>query len=58
MGLVKQWMMEQHEEDIRQELREWFWDRHGRWPKPSELDGASQDKEIEDAFEHAMSKDD
>jgi len=58
MGLVKNWMIEQHEDEMRQELREWFKDRHGRWPKPWELAQAADDKEMEDDFEHAMSKDD
>ena len=58
MGLVKTWMIEQHEEDQVRELREWFRERHGRWPKPSEMAQAEDDKEQEEYFEHVMSRDD
>ena len=58
MGAVKQWMIEQHNEDHLRELREWFFEKHGRWPLPSEMSQADDDKEQEEAFSEAMSKDD
>ena len=65
MGLVKQWMMERHEEDERravaerrEDARGVFWVRHGRYPNERELREAVDDMELEEAFEEAMSKDD
>ena len=58
MGVVKQGMIERHNEDHLRELREWFFERHGRWPKPSEMAQAEDDKEQEEYLEEVMSRDD
>jgi molybdopterin converting factor small subunit len=58
MGMVKGWMLDKHEEETLQELREWFKDRHGRWPKPEELARAEDEKEMEDEINRVMDKDD
>jgi hypothetical protein len=58
MGLVKQWMIAEHEEDQIRELKEWFFERHGRFPTKREMVQAEDDKEQEEYFEHAMSRND
>jgi hypothetical protein len=56
MGIVKQWLMDEAEKERAQEMREWFIAKHGRAPRRGEID--ISEFEIDEAMEHAMSKDD
>ncbi len=58
MGLVKQWLMEQAEEERHAEFRAWFRAKYRR--KPTDADEAKywDDFELAEAFAHAASKDD
>jgi len=58
MGLVKAWMMEEAEKERRQELRQWFIEKHGRPPRQGELGQALDEYEMDEAIAHAMDKDD
>ena len=58
MGLVKQWMIEQAEDARDDEFRAWFKDKHGRNPTKKEMLRDWDDFELDEALEHAMSKDD
>jgi hypothetical protein len=53
MGAAKQMLLEEAEEERHQEFLEWC-RANGRRP----TDAAYQDFELDEAFEHAMSKDD
>lgn len=56
MGTAKQAQLEQWEAERHAEMVEWFKDKYGRAPRDGELDEA--EFELDEAFEHAMSKDD
>ena len=58
MGLTKQWLMEQAEEERHAEFRAWFRDRYGRNPRDGEEGKYWDDFEMAEAMNHAMDKDD
>jgi hypothetical protein len=58
MGIVKQWMMEKAEADQRRQMRQWFKDKHGRWPQPHETSKIVEEMVFDEVWEHAMGKDD
>lgn len=57
MGIVKQMMLEEAEQERRQEVREWLEAKRGRRVSEAEIDAAWDDFELDEAFEHAMGKD-
>jgi hypothetical protein len=57
MGLVKQWMMEEAEREREQNILRWHYERTGRRARKVTA-RMVDDYELDEAFEHAMSKDD
>ena len=57
MGLVKQWMMEQAEREYEEDILQWYYERTGRKVK-TVTSRMVEDYELDQAYEHAMSKDD
>jgi hypothetical protein len=57
MGVVKQGLIEDAESERKQEIRDHFKDKHGRWPYPAEMSNATDDYELDEAFDHAMGSD-
>jgi hypothetical protein len=58
MGLVKAWQMEDAEQERWRTVREWAEERVGRRVTDEEVAALIDEFELEEAFEHAMSKDD
>ncbi len=54
MGLVKQWQMEQAEEERNEEFKSWFENRFGRAPNDSDYARYWDEFELDESFEHAM----
>jgi hypothetical protein len=58
MGLTKQWLLEQAEEERHAEFRAWFRDRFGHGPTDADEAKYWDDFELAEAMDHAMDKDD
>jgi hypothetical protein len=57
VGMFKQGLLEEAEDDRRQEVREWLQDKLQRLVSEQEIDAAWDDFELEEAFAEAMSSD-
>ena len=57
MGAVKQMMLEQAEREYEARIREWYFERTGRRARKI-TSRMVEDFELDEAFEHAMAKDD
>jgi hypothetical protein len=59
MGLVKQMMIEEAEREREQECRDWYFAKTGKHiHNGAHLARVWSDFELDEAFEHAMTKDD
>ena len=56
MGVMKQWLLEEAEREYEEEIRQWYYHRTGRRPRKI-TSRMVEDFEFEEAWEHAMSKD-
>jgi len=57
MGIVKAWLLEQAEREYEEQILEWNYERTGRRARKV-TSKMLEDYELDQAFEHAMSKDD